>query len=135
MTKIKHKLMAVSAMTFMGLVSGVESASASSGTGNGTFSDISRNVITSIQDVPGLITGVSYMMGIVLGVLGVLKIKDHVENPGQHPLQQGAVRLAAGGGLFALPLVYEAMTNTIDGTGTGKGPAMPTVGKIEFGVE
>lgn len=132
MTKIKHKLMAVSAMTFMGLVSGVESASAS-GVGNNNFSDISKNVITSIEDVPGLITGVSYMMGIILGVLGVLKIKDHVENPGNTPLQQGAIRLAAGGGLFALPLVYEAMTNTIGADGTG--PAVPKVGKIEFGVE
>ena len=57
------------------------------------------------------------MMGILLGVLGILKIKDHVENPGQTKLQEGAIRLAAGGGLFAMPIVYEAMRNTIGDQG------------------
>ncbi len=108
MKKMKQHLMAASAATFVGLVSGVESASA----GN-NFGTIVTNMEESIQSIPGLISGVSYMMGILLGVLGVLKIKDHVENPGQTPLQQGAIRLAAGGGLFALPIVYEAMRNTI----------------------
>ena len=73
---------------------------------------------TSISGIPGLISGVSYMMGILLGVLGILKIKDHVENPSSAKLQEGAIRLAAGGGLFALPIVYEAMRNTIGDDGT-----------------
>jgi hypothetical protein len=103
--------MAASAATFVGLVSGVETASANN------FNSIIGNMETSISGIPGLISGVSYMMGILLGVLGVLKIKDHVENPGNTPLQQGAIRLAAGGGLFALPIVYEAMQNTIGNNG------------------
>lgn len=111
MKKIKQHLMAASAATFVGLVSGVETASANN------FNSIIGNMETSISGIPGLISGVSYMMGILLGVLGVLKIKDHVENPGNTPLQQGAIRLAAGGGLFALPIVYEAMQNTIGNNG------------------
>lgn len=111
--KIKHRMMAASAATFVGLVSGVETASAND------FSNVVTNIGDSINNLPGLITGVSYMMGITLGVLGILKIKDHVENPGQTPLQQGAIRLAAGGGLLALPMVYEAMIETIGSDGTG----------------
>ncbi len=112
MKKFKQNMMMASAAGFIGLVSGVETAAA----GN-NFNSIVNNMETSISGIPGLISGVSYMMGILLGVLGVLKIKDHVENPGQTPLQQGAIRLAAGGGLFALPIVYEAMRTTIGNNG------------------
>ena len=59
------------------------------------------------------------MMGILLGVLGLLKIKDHVEQPTSVKLQDGAIRLAAGGGLFALPMVYEAMRSTIGADAAG----------------
>lgn len=83
------------------------------------FSSIAKNITTSVSSVPGLLTGLSYMFGILLGVLGILKIKDHVENPQQTPLKDGAVRLAAGGGLFALPIVYDAMLNTIGANGAG----------------
>lgn len=128
MTKaIKQKLMTASAAGFIGLVSGVQESHAGA-----DFNEILTNINESISDLPGLITGVSYMMGILLGVLGILKIKDHVENPGQTPLQQGAIRLAAGGGLFALPIVYEAMTTTIGDDGGG--PAIPKVGAIDMGV-
>ena len=110
MTKqLRNKMMAAGAATFAGLVSGVESVHAA---GN-TFNSIVDNMEESILGIPGLISGVSYMMGILLGVLGILKIKDHVENAGQTKLQEGAIRLAAGGGLFAMPIVYEAMRNTI----------------------
>ncbi len=121
MKKIKQKMLLASAATFIGMVSGVEQSFA----GGKDFKDIVTNMETSISSIPGLISGVSYMMGILLGVLGILKIKDHVENPGQTPLQQGAIRLAAGGGLFALPIVYEAMRNTIGDDGaTIKAPEM-----------
>lgn len=122
--KLKNKMLAASAMVFVGLVSGVEDAFANN------FSTIVGNIGESINQVPGLITGVSYMMGILFGVLGVLKIKDHVENPGQTPLQQGAIRLAAGGGLFALPIVYEAMTTTINAGDAGAAPTVPVVDGI-----
>lgn len=132
---LKKTSLHMGAALFIGTVGGVESAFAqTTGTGTGTgndFSNIAKNITTSIEDLPGLLTGVSYMMGILLGVLGILKIKDHVENPGNTPLQHGAIRLAAGGGLFALPIVYESMMNTI---GQGAGVEVPTVNKIEMGV-
>lgn len=78
---------------------------------------VSDNIVSSIDDLPGLLTGISYLIGALLGVLGILKIRDHVESPGNTPLQHGMIRLAAGGGLFALPIVFEAMQSMIGTSG------------------
>lgn len=96
-----------------------------------TFSTIAGNITTSIQDLPGLLTALSYMFGILLGVLGIMKIKDHVENPQQTPLKDGAIRLAAGGALFALPIIYDAMFNTV---GTGAGVTAANLKQVQFNV-
>ena len=74
------------------------------------------------------------MLGTLLAVLGVLKIKDHVENPGQTPLQHGVIRLAAGGGLFALPIITESMTTLLDGDTGATGAQTAKVSVVEFGV-
>jgi hypothetical protein len=123
--KLRQKMMTAGAATFMGLVSGVESAHAGA-----NFGTIIENMEASINNIPGLISGIAYMMGILLGVLGILKIKDHVEDPGRAKLQEGAVRLAAGGGLFALPIVYEAMRNTIGDDGATI--VAPAVNQLTF---
>jgi len=125
-------MMTAAAATFIGLVSGVQSASAT-GTGGNDFNQIVDNIEGSISGIPGLISGISYMMGILLGVLGILKIKDHVENPTSAKLQDGAIRLAAGGGLFALPIVYEAMRNTIGAD--GEVVAAPKIKAMSLDVE
>ena len=81
------------------------------------FNSIASNINSSIASIPGLISAIAYLFGVLLSVLGILKIKDHVENPTQTPLKDGAVRLCVGGALFALPIVLEAMFSTI-GEGT-----------------
>lgn len=127
-----------SAAIFVGIIGGAEDALAqnpATGTGAGSgnsFSNISNNIQASISELPGLLTGVAYMLGILLGVLGILKIKDHVENPSNTKIQDGAIRLAAGGGLFALPIVYEAMQTTI---GEGSGPNINELQAVNFGVQ
>ena len=126
---LKHKSLQISAATVVGYFMVADPAMAS---GN-NFSKIANNITTSIQDVPGLLSGVAYMFGILLGVLGILKIKDHVENPAQTHLKDGAIRLAAGGALFALPIVYDAMHSTI-GTDTS-GVSAATLSKVDFGVK
>lgn len=99
-----------------------------------TFSTIAENIITSIENLPGLLTGVSYMFGILLGVLGILKIKDHVEQPTQTPLKEGAIRLAAGGALFALPIVFEAMLETVDAGQAGANAEAAELNAVGFNV-
>jgi hypothetical protein len=102
------------AMT-MGMM-GMSTSDAMAQTG---FSVISNNVVTSIANFPAVVSAASYLIGIALGVLGIMKVKDHVENPGQTPLKEGAIRLAAGGALLALPTVFDAMITSIGVGGTG----------------
>lgn len=125
---IKNQSLKVSAIVVLSVVNGADSAFAQATPKN--FSDISDNITASISTLPGLLAGTSYMLGTLLGVLGILKIKDHVENPTQTPLQHGAIRLVAGGGLFALPIVFEAMQGSV---GISGGPSEITINKVGSG--
>ena len=80
------------------------------------FGDITENMTKSIENIPGLLTALAYLFGLMLGGLGIMKIKDHVENAKQTSLKDGAIRLAVGGALFALPIVYEAAEYAIGST-------------------
>lgn len=129
---MKTSYFAAGAAMTMGMMAPAGNALAQTQTSSNNFSTISENITTSIQDLPGLLTGVSYLIGIMLGVLGVMKIKDHVENPTQTPLKDGAIRLASGGALFALPILFEAMQSTI---GEGNNVTAAEVNKIQFNVK
>ena len=89
-------------------------ASTSTAHAANNFSSIASNINTSISSLPALIAAVAYLFGVLLSVLGIMKIKDHVENPTQTPLKEGAIRLIAGGALFALPILTEAMLESLD---------------------
>lgn len=81
------------------------------------FSSIAFNITDSIEFLPGLLTGLSYLFALLMGAKGILRLKDHVENPKQMPLKDATVMLLAGGALFALPIIYEAMFMTVGETG------------------
>ncbi|MBU0799649.1 MAG: hypothetical protein KKA05_01470 [Alphaproteobacteria bacterium] len=121
---MKRKALGVAAAFSAGMLLSTTEASANN------FSSIASNITASMTQLPSLLAGVAYLFGILLGVLGILKIKDHVENPGQTPLKDGAIRLAAGGGLFALPIIYESMLNTVGNAGAGASVA--TVAPVVF---
>lgn len=121
MLALNKKLNRLSAYTAASLVTGLMTsgeASASGGSGN-SFTSISKTITEQIGGLPGFITAISYVMGVLFAVLGILKIKDHVENPSNTPLKEGAIRLAVGGGLFVIPLITEAMQNLVGTNGTG----------------
>ena len=132
----KRQYNSVGAAITVGLiVAGADSAHATttttSTTGGNNFSKIAENIAGSVGSLPGLISAVAYLFGVLIGVLGILKIKDHVENPTQTPLKDGAIRLAAGGALFALPIVFESMLNTI---GNGTTVDVAKVNKVSLGL-
>lgn len=81
------------------------------------FNAVLVNIGQGIDGLPGFLSAIAYLLAIVMGVAAILKIKDHVENPDQTPLREGVIRLLAGGALFALPIIYQALTNTIGGAG------------------
>ena len=110
----------------------LSSSQAHAGAAN-DFSTIAQNITNSVSSLPGLLTALAYLFGILLGVLGIMKIKDHVENPSNTPLKDGAIRLCAGGALFALPIIFESMTNTSGNNGLGSSAA--SVNKARFNVQ
>lgn len=127
-----NRLMAVTGAAFtLGTIASSNANATVSATNNsGDFNAIGGSIINGISSLPGLLTGLSYMMGLLFSVLGVLKIKDHVENPTQTQLKEGAIRLAAGGALFLIPVVTTAMQDLIS---TGQGPiTAASVNKVTF---
>ena len=118
-TLMKNKTMMMALGLFAVILMTADAAHANN------FSSVAKNMTVSMATLPTMLSAVSYLFGLLLGVLGVMKIKDHVENPSQEPLKNGAIRLAAGGALFAIPMIYEAAKNTI-GTGAATGQATLT---------
>lgn len=116
------------------MTAGAIAGSATSAHAANNFGSIAENITLSIASIPGLLTALAYLFGILLGVLGILKIKDHVENPTQTPLKDGAIRLAAGGALFALPIIFEAMSETLDDGNTGSGASASDMFSVSFNV-
>ncbi|MBL8641356.1 MAG: hypothetical protein JNL76_04490 [Alphaproteobacteria bacterium] len=120
MLKLSKKLNRLGAYTSASLVIGLlSSTSAHAQSGGNSFTSITKTITEQIGGIPGFITAIAYIMGTLFAVLGILKIKDHVENPSNEPLKNGAIRLAVGGGLFVIPLITEAMQNLIGTNGTG----------------
>jgi ABC-type Fe3+ transport system permease subunit len=110
---INKQGMKFSAIVVAGLMAGSIDAHANN------FSKITENIGTSSEGLPGMVTGTSYILGTVIGALGILKIKDHVENPSSTPLKEGAIRLVAGGALLTLPTIFEVIKTTIDAGAVG----------------
>ncbi len=128
---VKNTSLHLSAAITIGVMSGAQDASAA---GVNTFSTISNNVVDGVAEVPGLITGISYMLGVLLAVLGVLKVKDHVENPSSTPLKEGIARVSVAGGLFAVPIVTEAMTSLVEGQGGQAGASVANMSRVSLGI-
>ena len=133
MTNVKKALNNKSLQMGAAFTVGVMMSSSPANAAGNDFSTIAQNITNSVSSLPGLLTALAYLFGILIGVLGILKIKDHVENPSNTPLKDGAIRLAAGGALFALPIIFEAMTNTNGNNGLGASAA--SVYKARFNVQ
>lgn len=110
---------AVSSIIFA--VLGVGSCGTTVVSGSGTIGDVICNVVYASNDLPGFISAMAYMMGMIMAVTGLFKLKDHVINPGQTPLSDSMKRFVAGGALFMLPTVTSATETLINGGGSMSG--------------
>ena len=117
MLKLNKKMNKLGAYASASFVTGLVTSSNESHAQS--FNTITSNITAGIATLPGFITALSYILGTLFAVLGLLKIKDHVENPSNAPLKDGMIRLAIGGSLFIVPLVTEAMQNLIGASGAG----------------
>ncbi len=103
------------------------------------------NLSGSLRNFPNILTTISFVSGIFLAVSGVLKLKNHVDNPSQIPISDGIKRLIAGGLFIGLPLATNIAKGSIFGTsvsevqGNAAGwnvvvPAIPPVGLDQLAV-
>ncbi len=83
--------------------------------GGGGIGQVLCNITTSTELLPGLISGIAYMAGLILTVVAILKLKDHVLNPDRTPLSESMKRFVAGGAFFALPAVTNAVQTLLIG--------------------
>lgn len=72
-----------------------------------------KGVQTDISTLPKLVSGIAYVIGGALGIIGGLKLKKHAENPAQEKMGPGLVTLLVGGGIAALPSLIQTMTDTL----------------------
>lgn len=100
------------------LTTGVLMSESTAAFASGGFQGVTGNIVKSAAGLPNLISSVAYIGGVGLGVAGIFKLKQHVDNPTQTQMKDGLVRLGAGGGLLALPMVTKAMQGTVATTAT-----------------
>jgi hypothetical protein len=81
------------------------------------LSDMVSSTGGNVASFPKLISAACYVGGATFIGTGVMKVKGHVDNPGQTPLREGLVRLGAGGVLVAAPALTSVMTES-SGVGT-----------------
>jgi ABC-type spermidine/putrescine transport system permease subunit II len=80
---------------------------------NQNMKNVSDNLVASSQTLPNLISVVAYVAGLAMAVFGIMKIKEHVDNPAQVKLKDGLIRLGVGGALLALPFILNVATNSL----------------------
>lgn len=91
-----------------------------------TMQNVTTNTVTSVKTMPQVASAALYIIGLVLGAQGILKVKQSVENSNQHPTKDGIARILASGACFAAPYTYNAAKTTIDGGSTITSPGTPT---------
>lgn len=109
------------------LTAGVLASAGTAQASDTNFTDVTGKIVESSSELPNLISTVAYIGGIGLGVAGVFKLKQHVDNPGQTPMKDGLVRMGASGGLLTLPYLTEAMAGSVGEDSDGIDP-----GKVQF---
>lgn len=106
-SKISHKLAAVATV---GMIAGASSDALAAATNFKTMSD---NMVIASSGFQNLISTVCWLGGAGLGVAGIFKLKQHVDNPAQAPMKDALIRIAAGGGLLAFPFIQSAMQGSV----------------------
>ena len=78
--------------------------------------------------------GISYLIGLVFGVWGVLKVRDHVLEPAKIALHEGVSRLIAGGCFFSLPYLLTVFKTSFLSVGLTGATALVTNTKFRTNV-
>ena len=86
-----------------------------------SMGDVICNALRGSSMVPILLAALSYLFGLFLVVMGILKTREHVEDPRSVPIWEPIKRFVAGGMFLALPIMTEAALSLIVGDSGGGG--------------
>lgn len=81
--------------------------------GTSTLGTVICNSFQNSSGFPIVLTAVSYLIGLILGIWGLYKIRDHVVDPARTGLNEGVMRLLAGGAFFAFPYLTIIFRTTL----------------------
>ncbi len=99
----------------------------------GTLGRVICNSFLQSNFLPGFLTAISYLLGLIMGVWGVFKLRDHALNPTQTTLWDGLSRFLAGGAFFAFPaMAYVISQSLVGGGGLTNFKTTPTAGNSGF---
>jgi hypothetical protein len=115
-SKLTHKLAALATTAMMMYSTGASAAAAAAppaAAGSVDANTLVGNLTTSSAGLTTLLGLLGYVGGSGFAVAGIYKLKMHVDNPGQTPMKDGVMRLAAGGGLLSLPFMVATMQGSV----------------------
>ncbi len=92
--------------------------------GEQTLGDLAETATSSVAQIIDLIVALCYVSGIGFASAGVLKFKQHKDNPAQVTLGHCFMLLFIGIGLVWLPTMIEATGVTVFGTGAKTGTSI-----------
>ncbi len=78
-----------------------------------TIGGVLCNVFENSTESVGLLAGMSYLFGLVIGLWAIAKFYEHVQNPHQVSIWEPLKRTICAGCLFALPMVMEVVYVTL----------------------
>ncbi len=80
-----------------------------------TLGGVIKNSYKSLDGIPGIISVIAYIFGLLLAFKSMLDFKNHVDNSSQVPLSEGVKKFLAAGCLFSLPFISKVVVGSIFG--------------------
>ncbi len=115
------------------LLSGIALTGVAMAAGDTGLAAIGNNITSSFEAIGKLITGVSYISGMAMVVVGIFKFKQHMDNPQQIPMGTPITILGVGILLIFFPSIITPAGETIFGstkaTGGFTGEGISSIGK------
>ena len=94
------------------------------------FSTYTKSVGNQSSVLENAVNMTAYIGGALIAVVGVLGVKQHVENPGQMELKKPISKIMVGGALLAFPSVADLMQNSMGSTGNTSSTVLTSAPKI-----
>lgn len=93
--------------------------------------EMANRLSEQLASIARFISIVSFVAGLGIGMSGILKLKNHSQNPAQVPLSQPMMRILVACGLIALPTVMGNGITTLFSAEAQKLDAVSGIDAIE----